>query len=277
MSAAGPGARATAEAPAGTAGARVAWRRQVLSADLGPGVTAVFTTAAAGNLGRHVGDDPDRVAAHRQALTERVGVPVVFGRQVHGTRVLVLDPAGGGEPVAPADAARADADTGPDPSQGVDGLVATSPSVAPGVLVADCVPVLLADVRAGVVAAAHAGRVGLLDGVLGEVVAAMVAAGALPERLRAVLGPSAGPCCYEVPAAMVAQAADRLPATAARTTWGSPALDLRSGCRQALQGCGVSSVLTVGGCTVHDPTWFSHRRAAGRPTGRLAGVVRLLP
>lgn len=240
---------------------------ELAEVDLGRGILAAFTAAAGGNLAQHVGDDPGDVALARAALVGRVGAPVVFGRQVHGVTARCVDDA----PL-------------PDPSRedlgrhdGVDALVTTRTDRALGVLVADCVPVLLADPTARVVAVAHAGRVGLLDGVLGSVVDVMRQQGASPDGLRVVLGPSAGPCCYEVPPDMAGEAAARRPELAATTTWGTTSLDLRAGCRAALSEAGVLRVDTVGGCTIEDPTHFSHRRAGGRRTGRFAGVVRLLP
>jgi YfiH family protein len=157
---------------------------------------------------------------------------------------------------------------------GFDALVARGPGIGIGVLVADCVPVLLVDIEAGVVAVAHAGRPGLLAGVLASVVAAMRAAGALPARVRAALGPAAGPCCYEVPRPMQDDAVARLPRTRARTTWGTPSLDLRAGCRAALAAEGVVDVRFVGGCTIHDDRFYSYRRSP--VTGRFAGVVKIV-
>jgi YfiH family protein len=240
--------------------------------DLGPGVRAGFTSRAGGvsvgpwrglDLGLHVGDDENLVRRNRALLEEWAGAPVRFPRQVHGTEVLVLGPPGwapegrapGGEP--PADA-----------------VISAAGGPAVGVLVADCVPVLLADADVGVVAAAHSGWRGLLSGVLQATVSAMVARGAAPERIRAALGPAALPCCYEVGEQLRRDAADRLPATWATTRSGAPALDLRAGCRSVLEAAGVSRVELAGGCTIEDERWYSYRRQ--RVTGRFAGVVRML-
>jgi YfiH family protein len=242
-------------------------------------VLAGFTGRAGGrstgdwaglDLGLHVGDDPDAVAANRRLLAAWVGAPVHFGRQVHGVRVAVLPDAGTPDP----DPFRADLTDQADPAAGVDALVAREPGPALGVLVADCVPVLLADPEAGVVGTAHAGRPGLLAGVLDSVVDAMRSAGARPERIRVALGPCAGGCCYEVPQAMQDDACAILPAARSRTTWGTPSLDLRAGCRAALATRGVTRVTEVGGCTIEDPRWYSYRRSP--VTGRFAGVVRMV-
>lgn len=247
----------------------------VLHADLGTGVLAGFTGRAGGcstgdraglDLGQHVGDDPELVAENRRRVSARFGAPVVFARQVHGIRCAVLPEAGAPDPDPfLGDLGERDG--------GYDAVVATRPGSPVGVLVADCVPVLLADADAGVVAVAHAGRPGLLAGVLPEVVAAMTCAGARPSRIRAALGPCAGPCCYEVPATMRRDAAQRIPATRSRTTWGTPSIDLRAGCRAELEAAGVEDVSIIGGCTVEDERYFSYRRSP--VTGRFAGVVMM--
>jgi YfiH family protein len=237
--------------------------------DLGPGVRAGFTSRAGGvsvgpwsglDLGLHVGDDPDLVRRNRALLEDWAGAPVRFPRQVHGTQVLLLP-----------EVAAASAVEGEPPA---DAVISLAGGPAAGVLVADCVPVLLADAGAGVVAAAHAGWRGLLAGILQATVSAMVARGAAPERIRAALGPAALACCYEVGDQLRRDAAQRLPATWATTRSGAPALDLRAGCRSVLEAAGVSRVELAGGCTIEDERWYSYRRQ--HVTGRCAGVVRML-
>jgi len=242
----------------------------VIEVDLGDGVRAVFTRRLPGlsagawqgaNLGTHVGDDLDDVAGNRLALEAALGVPIVYGRQVHGVRVRRVEDAGSVEGRTRTDL---------DPEAGVDALVTARPGLGLAVLVADCVPVLLADAAAGVVGCAHAGRVGLLEGVIEAVVSDMVAAGAASERIRAVLGPAAGPCCYEVPDEMAAAAVAVLPELAGHTRAGTACLDLREGASALLTRLGVRTRV-VGGCTIEDDDSYSYRRAA--VTGRFAGVV----
>lgn len=242
----------------------------VLEVDLGPGVRAGFTTRTGGvspapwdslDLGLHVGDDPDRVLVNRGRVERWLGGRVAFAAQVHGADVLTLsnEPAPGQVEVGVADA-----------------LVAARPGVGLGVLVADCVPVLLADPGAGVVGVAHAGRQGLERGVLDAAVHALTAAGARLEDIRAVVGPAISGARYEVPAALREQVAAVVPETWATTAWGTPALDLPAGARAVLLRAGVGRVTSVDACTAHDPRFFSHRLAtrSGATTGRFAGVVR---
>lgn len=231
--------------------------------DLGPGVRAAFTTRAAGNLGLGVGDDETAVLARRARLADWVGAPVAFGTQVHGAGVLLLD----GSPPDPRTVGVADA------------YLATGDDVAAAVLVADCVPVLLADPDARVVAAVHAGRAGLVAGVVRAAVAAAVSLGARPERLRAALGPSIAGESYEVPATLRDEVAARLPEAPATTSWGTPALDLRAGVVGELARAGVTRVVRVDRDTFTDDGLYSHRRTVtgGASPGRACGVIRLLP
>ncbi|WP_299057658.1 polyphenol oxidase family protein [uncultured Nocardioides sp.] len=165
------------------------------------------------------------------------------------------------------------ADPGPGPRDDVpvgDGLVGAVPGVGLMVRVADCVPVVLADPGTGVLGVAHAGREGVRLGVVTRTVERLRRLGAGP-ALRAWVGPHVCGSCYEVPAAMRTAVADVVPATAARTRTGTPALDLGAGVLAQLALAGVPAE-TVGGCTLEDPAAHSYRRD-GAASGRLAGLV----
>ena len=263
----------------------------VIEVDLGAGVRAGFTTRAAGSLrlaapgagsaahqahqvdqadpdGRAVAED--EVARASWARAGRwAGGPLVFATQVHGRDVVVVD---GRSPAGPAG-------TGVDVVAGsvgrYDGLVSVD-GAAIAVVVADCVPVLLADARAGVVGAVHAGRNGLAAGVVQAAVAVMVARGAAPGRIRAAIGPAICGACYEVPADLRAAVAARLPATWAQTSWGTPSLDLPAGVHAVLAASGVRDVVRLDVCTFTDDRFFSHRRSVrdGAAEARFAAVIR---
>jgi YfiH family protein len=210
------------------------------------------------NLGDHVGDDPDAVAANRDRVATELGVPperLVWMRQVHGTGVTVVD--------------RPQTEPVPD----TDALVTAARGLVLCVLVADCVPVLLADPEAGVVAAVHAGREGLRQGVVPAAMAAMAALGSRPSGTSALLGPAVCGACYEVPREMQADVARVSPAAAVRTRKGTPGLDLRAGLTDVLRAAGVAEVVQDPRCTVEDRFLFSHRRDG--VTGRQAGLVWL--
>ena len=217
------------------------------------GLRVAFTNTSAGNLALHVGDDPAAVRSRRSALEQRMGAEpgsLRFMEQVHSADVVRVAPGPGEVPVA-------------------DALLSADGSVPLAVMVADCLPVLFAGAgpRGPVTAAAHAGRRGLLDGVLLNTVAAMRTEGAA--AIQAWIGPGVCGRCYEVPGGMLAEAA-HLPAAASQTSWGTPALDLPGAALAQLQGLNVS-VQVVPGCTMEEPELFSHRRDA--PTGRFAGLI----
>ncbi|WP_336706140.1 polyphenol oxidase family protein [Oerskovia sp. USHLN155] len=250
----------------------------VLEVDLGPGVRAAFTGRAGGsspgpwsglNLGLGVDDDAERVLAHRDAVGRWLGAPLVFGTQVHGADVRVLS--------AADRLARVEAGTGAATCGEQDALVTAQPGLGLGVLVADCVPVLLADPDARVVGVAHAGRQGLLDGVVGAALEALVAQGARVDQVRAVVGPAACGRCYEVPEQMRDEVAAVRPGTSSTTSWGTPALDLPAGVVAELRAAGVRTVVETGICTLEDERFYSHRLATrgGTTTGRFAGVIAL--
>lgn len=220
----------------------------------------MFTTrekaGGPGNLALHVPDDPDRVLARRDALRQRLGVDgLVFAEQVHGDRVAVVD-------------------TDDGPVAGADALVVRESGLAVATLAADCLPVLMVDPVARVAAAAHAGRPGLVSGILLRTLEVMRSLGAC--HVTAVIGPAVCGACYELPEAMADSVGAAVPGARASTRSGSPSVDLRAGAERQLTGVvGLQvSVRHVGGCTLEQPDRFSsHRRDPG--SGRHAGVVWL--
>jgi polyphenol oxidase len=233
------------------------------------GVALGFTQRAGGastgpysglNLGLHVGDDERRVRRNRDVVVDALvalsgrrpsDVVPVFMTQVHGAEVRVV------ESVAEA-------------RSPCDGVVTTEPGVALFSLVADCTPVLLYDSEASVVAAVHAGRPGMLAGVVPRAVETMRDLGA--RRISAVVGPSVCGRCYEVPEDMRSEAAAVEPVSAAVTWSGTPAVDVAAGVVEQLRR-GQVTVTWVPGCTMQDDSLFSFRRDG--LTGRFAGVVML--
>ncbi|MET9799826.1 peptidoglycan editing factor PgeF [Streptomyces sp. NPDC006368] len=211
------------------------------------------------NLGGAVGDDPGSVRANRTLTAKALGLDpahVVWMNQVHGRDVAVVDgPWSGGE--IPA----------------VDGVVTTRRGLALAVLTADCTPVLLADPEAGVVAAAHAGRPGMVAGVVPATVEAMIKFGAEPSRITARTGPAVCGRCYEVPKAMRDEVAAAVPEARSETSWGTPAVDVAAGVHAQLDALGVRDRRASEICTLESRDHYSYRR--DRTTGRLAGYVWL--
>ena len=200
------------------------------------------------NLGAHVADDPAAVSQNRRLLEERLDRPLVFMDQCHGTGVAVVE----GVPAEP-------------PS--CDAVVTRSTEVALAVLVADCVPVLLAG-TGGVVAAVHAGRPGMVAGVVPAALATMRELGA--GDIDAVVGPSVCGRCYEVPPQMRDTAAAVQPVSAAVSWTGTAAIDVAAGVVAQLREGGVA-VRWLPGCAREREDLYSYRRDG--VTGRFAGVV----
>lgn len=246
-------------------------RVRVDAVDLGEGADGWFTGRAepgrvpdpavgvAGNLSHRRPHEPARLAADREAAATLMSLgpdDLHLMQQVHGADVGIVD---------------ATTPRGAEIRE-VDALVTAGPGRALVVLVADCVPVLLASDR-GPVAAAHAGRRGVELGVVPATLAALEDVGAPPHTLTAAIGPAIGGCCYEVPGEMREAIGAGHPAAVAETTWGTPSLDLPRAVERTLADAGVERIARAGGCTRCDPArrWFSHR--ADPATGRQAGVV----
>lgn len=211
------------------------------------------------NLGAHVGDESAAVQRNRAAVLADVreiagvaSVHAAFMDQVHGAQVRVIT----------------DLDQLAAPISASDGIVTTLPDVALFALVADCVPILLYDTDAGVIAAAHAGRPGMLAGVVRQTLAAMREVGA--DTIEAVVGPAVCGRCYEVPEQMRGDAAAIEPVCATVTWSGTAAIDVAAGVMEQLRRESVRPTW-VPGCTREDDRLYSYRRD-GR-TGRCAGVI----
>jgi copper oxidase (laccase) domain-containing protein len=273
------------------------------------GVRTVFTTRVGGcspapydsmNLGDHVGDAPAHVAANRQRLLQAIGSQPVFLQQVHGTGVIELDPLDVNSLTSATD-------------QVGDACLTRQRDLACTIMVADCLPVLLAHLDVPVVAAAHAGWRGLAGpmqslpdtptsgaavghGVLESLFmrfAALVggAPGDVAGRTIAWLGPCIGPSAFEVGAEVRAAFTGPDPAAAALfapCASGTPSApskylaDLAGLARLRLDGLGVTQVFGNDGaaawCTAGQASrFFSHRRDAGggRSTGRMAACIWL--
>ena len=225
----------------------------------------VFTSRAGGvsaapydsfNLGTHVGDDASNVAANRARLAQVLGLPeerFVWMEQLHTNTVTLVD----GPSATPVEA--------------TDALVTREKNLALCVLVADCTPVLLSDHTAGVIGAAHAGRMGARNGIVKNTVEAMVELGAEPSRIQVLLGPAAAGESYEVPEGMAVDVEKHLPGSRTRTTKGTPGIDVRAGLVRQLLSLGVTHIDADPRDTITDKDFFSHRREG--VTGRQAGVI----
>ncbi|MDX1375028.1 MAG: peptidoglycan editing factor PgeF [Burkholderiales bacterium] len=234
--------------------------------EVAPRVRTLVTTRTGGvsagphaslNLGLRCGDADQAVLENRRRLAEWLPAKPVWLRQVHGRGVLRARPEHASGDEHEADAA-----------------VTTYAGTVCAVLVADCMPVFLADARGEAVGVAHAGWRGLSAGVLEAAVAAFPCT---PARLAAWLGPAIGPRVYEVGEEVRAAflAADpRAAAAFARTRPGHWLADLYALARQRLSACGVGQVGGGGFCTYSEPARFYSYRRDG-VTGRMAALAWL--
>lgn len=196
-------------------------------------------------------------------------------KQVHGRAVRVLERG----QVSGADLAHV-----PE----ADAIVSNEPGLALAVQVADCVPILLADRRGGIVAAVHAGWRGTAAGIVNEAVSAMVRLGAEPSTLVAALGPSIGPCCYEVGGELVEAFLAAGHSRRDVDRWfsrvegdgqrgGALRLDVAHSNVDQLVEAGLprEQIHVCGLCTQSYRTVFDSYRADGSEAGRMVAVIRV--
>jgi len=206
------------------------------------------------NLGLRVNDDPVLVERNRALLGEHLPEAPRWLLQVHGNRVV-----NAGQVKAPVEA---------------DGAISRTANTVCAVMVADCLPVLLADRAGTVVGAAHAGWRGLAAGVIESTVRSMAVP---PSELIAWLGPAIGPSAFEVGAdvrdAFVAGDADAASAFTPHTP-GKWLADIFTLARRRLRAIGIDEIHGGGLCTVSDPRrFYSHRR--DKVSGRMAALIWL--
>jgi hypothetical protein len=258
------------------------------------GVDAFVTTRHGGvsagpygtlNLGLHVGDTPADVVVNRRRVAAALGADLddfVFCQQAHGRRVAVVSAAERGRGALALDDAIASTDA----------LVTTDPDLVLVILVADCVPIILIDPHAQVLACVHAGWRGTMAGVTGAALHAMQGLGAQPERMRVAIGPAVAADRYQVGPEVVA-AAERffggntggiMRPDGHEGRW---LMDLPAANRRVIRESGVpdgqiydsglsTATRAAGGpgMTGQGPELFFSDRAA-RPCGRFAAVARL--
>lgn len=237
-----------------------------------PGVSYFCTTRAGGvgvaphdslNLGRRAGDNPDTVSENRRRVRAAVPGGPLWLRQVHGSEVVDAD-----APDLPDEPA-------------VDASVTAQPGRVLAIMVADCLPVVIADGRGQVLGAAHAGWRGLAGGVLEHTLAAMQAKAPDAGGWRAWVGPGIGPTEFEVGQDVLDAFTADDPATLRFFTprpglSGKWLADLAGLADFRLRRAGVQEVALSGMCTVSDPQrFFSYRRDT--ETGRMALLAWLDP
>lgn len=235
------------------------------------GIRVAFTTRHGGysedpysslNLSFFSGDDPETVMANRARALHAIGGDPgswTSGRQVHGAA-----------PVHVTARERGAGASSPETTlEGIDALWTEQPGTVLAVLIADCVPVLLADPHARRIGVVHAGWRGMTSGVIEATVASMDADTA---SLQAFIGPSIGPCCYEVGEDVAEPARRALGPDVAKQN-GTMRVDLWEGARIALRRAGVPVVHLAALCTRCEPSrFYSHRAGHAARQGLLATI-----
>ncbi|WP_394854687.1 polyphenol oxidase family protein [Bifidobacterium fermentum] len=292
--------------------------------DLAPGIRVTYTTRLGGvssgdfaqlNLGGKGGDDPEHVLANRKALSLSLHAPLSLVSQVHSGHAIDIDEACERNAEFGFDASGTVGGDGETPDQAdasvqgiagmvieADGQVSGQFDLALGMFAADCLPVLLADPRHRIIAAAHCGRKGLQRGIIAATVARMKARGAQVEDIVATLGPCICGDCYEVGDGIASEFDAQFPGTATKTRFGGRGIDIAGAATMALHDAGVNDLVSSlsrvnaatqylehdqelddlcsndgegpsslskrvadmrhGLCTLENPLWYSHRRSA---------------
>ena len=231
------------------------------------GVPHGFFGREAGDCGLGSGADPELVEANRRRAVDSIlpGAALASVHQIHSSTAVIVR-----EAVAHGDRPHADA------------LVTDRPGLVLGIVTADCAPVLLADVEAGVIGAAHAGWRGAVAGVTDQAIAAMISLGARVERIGAAIGPCIARASYEVDPAFAVNlladdaANDRFRSSGPRDR---PHFDLEAYLVARLAAAGVRRIEAAGRDTYAlEAQYFSYRRAthSGEATyGRQLSLIAL--
>ena len=198
--------------------------------------------------------DADLLSAAPDDVSAELGASrLVSVRQVHGADVAWTD----------VDGSDAEADA----------IAVKEIGVAAVIRVADCTPIAVVDTEVPLAAVVHAGRAGLVAGVVPAAVENLRAAGA--ENLVAVIGPRVCGACYELPVDIADAVGAQIPQARATTSWGTPSVDVGAGVMAQLAERGVDVLdWGAGQCTVENEHWFSYRRQ-GDKAGRFGMAVVL--
>lgn len=183
------------------------------------------------NVCHYVGDTPEHLAMCRELLCQHLDISnqqLVIPRQTHTANVAIITHENSCQDFTDVDA-----------------LVTKLPNVAIGINTADCVPILLADPSAGVIAAVHAGWRGTVAGIAANAINAMTNIGATPGNIQAIIAPHICPGCFEVGEEVVAQFATHgFPVEKIRSinpVTGKSHINLAAANTWVMQQCGIPS------------------------------------
>ncbi len=220
------------------------------------------------NLGFRCGDRKDDVVTNYKLISADMGFDyesITAGRQTHSSNIRIITKKDVGKGVS----RESDIDE-------VDGLVTTLKKVPLVVYFADCVPILLVEETAGVIAAVHSGWRGTVSGIVGNAVDIMTAQfGAKPEQIKAAIGPSIGKCCFETGEDVGCQFEDRFIRKGENNKF---FVNLQSKNREILLSRGLreQNIDDLNLCTICNcETMYSYRKHKEN-TGRMGAFIELL-
>jgi hypothetical protein len=217
----------------------------------GKGVLAFVTTRDAGNLSLFIGDSAKKVIDNRKRIAGALNIPynkLISAEQVHKDKVAVIKR-------LPVSLRRTDA------------MVTDLPGICLMLTTADCVPLLFYDPKRKVVAAAHAGWRGTALKIAQKTVNVMRKLGSKPKDILVGIGPSIGPCCYEVGPEVSKRFGKK----------GRVHIDLRMENKRQLIKLGIPSrnIRVSNVCTKCRCDKYFSARASKGPTGRFAAGIML--
>ena len=224
------------------------------------------------NLGMNRGDDEDRVKENYKRFFASCGIgssSFVCGKQVHGNTVMTVDESNAREPYGYEELYEAD------------GYVTKTPGVPLVIFTADCIPLLLADEKNGVVAAVHSGWRGTVKDIEKEAVDKMLGLGAEKEQIKACIGPAIGKCCFEVGEEVIDAVGELLNGDTAglytKKDNGRYMLDLKTVLKKCLLRSGIREehIEIVNDCTMCLPEKYWSHRYTGGERGSQATVIMI--
>lgn len=223
------------------------------------------------NLGLHVGDVQEHVVENRRRLAHTLELPFeafTFAEQVHGSEVAI---------VTARERGRGRTDMG-DALPGADGMITAESGICLAAMYADCVPLYFVDPVRKVIALAHAGWKGTAQNIAASTIHQMIEVyGCVPESILAAIGPSIGPCCYEVDEYVIGNFADGQPVTEPSVNEGRFMLNLQEMNRRLMIKAGIMStnIEVTKLCTSCQTARFFSYRAEGGKTGRMMAWMAL--
>ncbi len=219
------------------------------------------------NLGFRVGDNAENVIKNYKLVAQDLRLlyeNITAAKQIHSADIRVITSEEKGFGVSKTDCVFE-----------ADGLITNCKDIPLCVFYADCVPILIADTKASVIAAVHSGWRGTVQRIAQKAIEKMCSEfGAMPENIRAAIGPSIGMCCFETGAEVAKHFDSDL---CVKTQNDKYKVDLWEANRRILKGSGVKdkNIDVFGLCTICNCDMLYSYRSHGENTGRMGAFIAL--